>query len=250
MNVSLYQAAAAMEGNLRRQQMIAENLAAGSIPGFKKMDMSFSAMEPGLFEKGLNAASARQVRYLFPAFSAQTNFLQGAMRPTNVPTDLAIDGPAFFSAQGPNGTLYTRDGEFHVGATGELQTKEGYPVLGMGGPIRVDPQNTAAISISATGEVSQGGIARGRVQLVEFASLDQLRRVNNGYYTDPSQQARSADATGSSLRQGHLEFANTTPSREMSELMMTLRHFEANQRVIQMQDERMNRLIQELSNVN
>lgn len=239
-----------MEGNLRRQQMIAENMAAGSIPGFKKLDMSFSAMEPGLFEKGLNAASARQLRYSFPAFNAQTNFSQGGMRPTNVPTDMAIDGPAFFEVQGPNGNVYTRDGEFRTGPTGQLTTKEGYPVLGMGGPIQLDSQSSSSVSISPTGDVSQNGVARGRLRLVEFSSLDQLRRVNNGYYTDPNQQAQSADATRSSLRQGHLEFSNTTPSHEMSDLMMTLRHFEANQRVIQMQDERIGKMIQELSNVN
>lgn len=237
-----------MEGNLRRQQMIAENLAAGAIPGFKKLDMSFSAMEPGLFEKGLNAASAQQLRYSFPAFNSQTNFTQGGMRPTNVPTDVAIDGPAFFGVQGPNGTVYTRDGEFRTGPTGQLTTKEGYPVLGMGGPIQLDAQNATPISISSTGEVTQNGVARGRLQLMEFADLSQLRRINNGYYADSGNQAKPADATSSTLRQGHLEFSNTTPSHEMSDLMMTLRHFEANQRVIQMQDERLGRIIQELSN--
>src|SRR5207245_1130113 len=42
-NVSLYQAAAAMNANARWQEAISENLASSSIPGFKKQNLSFDA---------------------------------------------------------------------------------------------------------------------------------------------------------------------------------------------------------------
>jgi len=47
MNVSLSQAAAAMNANARWQEVIAENLAASFVPGARKQQVSFSAVEAG-----------------------------------------------------------------------------------------------------------------------------------------------------------------------------------------------------------
>jgi len=47
MNVSLYQAASAMTANSRWQDMISQNLAAGSIPGFKKQELPSPPSRPG-----------------------------------------------------------------------------------------------------------------------------------------------------------------------------------------------------------
>ncbi|SVE49051.1 uncharacterized protein METZ01_LOCUS501905, partial [marine metagenome] len=96
MNVSLYQAAAAMEGNLLRQQTIAENLAASSVPGYKKHDSSFASISASNFSNKLNQASKTQLQFLIPAFKQVTNFQQGTLNPTGVNTDIAIDGPGFF----------------------------------------------------------------------------------------------------------------------------------------------------------
>ena len=56
--------------------------------------------------------------------------------------------------------------------------------------------------------------------------------------------------TITSIRQGFLEGSNTTPIHEMGALMDTLRHFEANQKIMSMQDERLGEVIKELSNTN
>ena len=50
------------------------------------------------------------------------------------------------------------------------------------------------------------------------------------------------------LRQGFLEGANTLPVMEMGSLLTAMRTYEANQRIIQLQDERMARAISELGN--
>ena len=55
MNISLYQAASALNAMDRWQETIAENLASASVPGFKKQDFSFAALEAGLLpEAGAN----------------------------------------------------------------------------------------------------------------------------------------------------------------------------------------------------
>ena len=49
--MTLYQAAAAMDASARWQEAVAENLAEVSRPGFKKHDITFSAMMAGKMEK-------------------------------------------------------------------------------------------------------------------------------------------------------------------------------------------------------
>ena len=60
MNISLYQAASALEGNLKRQHVIAENLASSSVPGFKRHNMTFSAVDATMFDDQLKAADKTQ----------------------------------------------------------------------------------------------------------------------------------------------------------------------------------------------
>ena len=57
--------------------------------------------------------------------------------------DLALNGPGFFSVQGPNGPLYTRNGVFEPNAQGQLVTSDGLRVESVGNlPIAV-PLDTA-----------------------------------------------------------------------------------------------------------
>jgi flagellar hook-basal body protein len=99
MNVSLYQAAAAMNANSRWQELISDNLADSSVPGARKQDVSFAAIEAGMVpgQLGVNGE-----RFVMPAARPALNFQQGEINPTGVTTDFAIDGPGFFQVQLPN----------------------------------------------------------------------------------------------------------------------------------------------------
>ena len=59
MNVSLYQAASALQAMDRWQETIAENLASASVPGFKKQEVSFEAVQAGRHQL-TNAPTVRQ----------------------------------------------------------------------------------------------------------------------------------------------------------------------------------------------
>lgn len=246
MNVSLYQAAAAMNANSRWQEVIAENLASSSIPGSRKLDISFSGVPSGMASgvPGLNGGG-----YVMPSSTATVNFQQGSLRPTNLPTDLAIEGPGLFEVQLPNGThAFTRDGEMQLSAQGQLVTKQGYLVLGDGGPLQLDPANSSPISVSSTGELSQGGGLKGRIRLVEFTQPNQLKSIGNVCFLAVGPRSQPTPAQSSQLRQGFLEGANTSPTAEMASLITAMRMFEANQKVMQTQDERMGRVITDLGN--
>lgn len=235
MNVSLYQAASALNAMDRWQETIAENLAASSAPGFKKKEFSYAAIESALKTNGPTGPG--------------TNFAPGEIRITNVKTDVAIDGKGFFEVQMPDGSLaYTRDGEFHVDAQGQMVTKQGFKVMSDGGPIVLDLNNYTELSISASGEVSQGIDLKGRLRLVEFGNTNALKRLNGSYFAAPDPAANAGPATETSVRQGALESANLSSATEMSNLMTVMRIFEANQRMAQIQDERIGRTIAELGN--
>src|ERR1039458_5284838 len=161
-NVSLYQAGAALNANSRWQEIISENLASSSVPGYKKQQLSMEAVQAGLMPVGGFSAGNSPQMFVMPKATASTNFTGGEMKATGLPTDVAIEGKAFFEVQLPGGTTgYTRDGEFQVNSQGGLTTKEGYPVMGSGGPITLNPRDPTPMSISAGGDISQGAVSKG-----------------------------------------------------------------------------------------
>src|SRR5262249_49593381 len=185
--------------------------------GLKKQDFSFAAVQAGLHGAPAagNGGASRAV--LMASGQPSTNFQPGEFRVTNVKTDVAIDGKGFFEVQLPNGTTaYTRDGEFHLDAQGELVTKEGHRVLGESGPIVLDLNNHTEVSISATGEVSQGADLKGRLKLTEFGHPNLLTRISGGYFVADNPNADATPSTASTVRQGALEAANTSVVMEMA----------------------------------
>jgi len=66
MNVSLYQATAALNVGARWQDVIARNLAGSSIPGARKQEISFSAIPAG---KPPGIASLSGGNYVLPSAS-------------------------------------------------------------------------------------------------------------------------------------------------------------------------------------
>lgn len=247
MNVSLYQAAAGLNANARWQELIAENLASSSIPGFKKQELSFAAIQGGL----MPVPATGSQNYAMPRATPTTNFRQGELKPTRVNTDLALSGRGFFAVQLPNGeTAYTRDGELHIDPTGQLTTKQGYPVLSDGGPIQLDLNNHTEISVSATGEVSQGADLKGRLQITDFNEPNLLTPISNGCFIARHSSLQQTEATDTTVQQGFLESANTSSPAEMVKMITAMRMYEANQKVIQSQDERMGKAISELGRPN
>lgn len=247
MNVSLFQAAAAMNASSRWQELIAENLSASSIPGFKKQDISFSAIEAGLMA-ARGASGSQQAKFLLPRMEGYTNFGNGEMKLTGVKTDTAIDGPGLFEVQLPNGSMgYTRDGEFHVDAQGQLVTKSGMLVMGSSGTIQLDPKDPNPISIAPNGDISQGSARKGKLKVVEFNSPQLLTPLGGGLFGAMDTKLQSSDSTRASIRQGFLEAANTSSVTEMANMITAMRHFEANHKLVQLQDERMGKAISELA---
>ena len=125
--------------------------------------------------------------FSLPKPIASVNFSPGEVQYTGVSTDVAIEGSGFFAILLPDGRQgYTRDGQFHVDAQGQLVTKQGYPGLGMNGPVQFDLKLGSAsaenISISREKEISQGGEVRGRLRVVEWNNPALLSQAGGGLF--------------------------------------------------------------------
>lgn len=237
-----------MSANARWQEAVSENLASASIPGFKKQSLSFDAVQAGVMPQGTLGVPQH---FSLPRANLTTNFAQGELRATGISTDVAIEGRGFFEVQLANGaTAYTRDGEFQINSLGQLTTKQGSLVLGDTGPIQLDRNNASPVSISATGEVSQGTELKGRLKITDFDQPGLLTQVSGGFFMATDLNLLPIEVAQPSLRQGFLEAANTSPVTEMASMISMMRAFESNQRLVQIHDERMGRAISELGNPN
>lgn len=238
MNVSLYQAAAAMNAAARWQDVISENLAVGSTPGGRARGIAISSVQSN-------------PQFVIPAANTTVDFEQGDMRATGNPLDFALQGKGFFEVQLPNGSkAYTRDGEFHLNSQGQLTTKQGWLVMSESGTVQSDPGNPKSFTVAATGEISQGSEPKGKLKLVEFNDAQRLTQLSSGYFRADDPDLKPTSSTSTQVQQGSLEGSNISPTAQMASLIAAMRTFESNQKVVQMQDDRMGREITDLGNPN
>ena len=108
---------------------IANNLANQNTTGYKDTSVLFS----NLFYQNLGTTGAGdpiQIGSGTQISSMPSNFAQGSVTSTGVPTDVAIQGNGFFVVQSGGITSYTRAGDFSVDKNNFLVTSEGQQVLG------------------------------------------------------------------------------------------------------------------------
>jgi flagellar basal-body rod protein FlgG len=235
-----------LDANSRWQEVIADNLASSSVPGYKQQQLSQSAVQAGLMSA--NGAANLPQYFSISRSATSTNFNPGEMKYTGNGTDVAIEGNGFFEVKLPSGmTALTRDGEFEINSRGQLVTKESYPVMGTAGPIQLSRDHSGPISISSTGNVSQGTELRGRLKVTAVDQPQKLTNLTGGYFMARDHKIVTKPSTAN-LREGYLETSNTSTLMEMASMMTASRSFEANSHVIQIQDDRLNKTISELGN--
>ncbi|MDR2784844.1 MAG: flagellar basal-body rod protein FlgF [Treponema sp.] len=193
-----------------------------------------------------------------------TDFTQGAMKETQSDFDIALDGKGFFTIATLWGERYTRNGSFQLGKEGFLETKEGYPVLGENGPVKVKANNfqvdkDGRIWINAVYDNDDPNLMISRennlweqtelldtLKLVEFELDRYLQKQGSSLYrsTEFSGEARVMEGLERPrVVQGFVEAANVDPVVEMVQMIEVNRAYEANQKVIQTGDSMLGVLI-------
>ena len=226
MDSGYYAACSALKTQTAALEIAANNIANVSTTGYRGQIASFESQlvqsggqNPGDWDRLVNEHSVLN--------GARLDLGQGNLERTGNTLDLGIEGPGFFAVQTKAGTLYTRNGNFRVSASGQLVSAAGDPVLGASGPINVP---AGAVSISADGTVSVDGAVVGKLQITEFASATALQPAGTSYYSAPKGAAKPA--TASSLRQGVLESSNVSPVTAMVGLISAERQAEMIERAM------------------
>jgi flagellar basal-body rod protein FlgG len=213
---------------MRRLDMISNNLANVNTPGYKKDKMSFE----GLLAGSANPPAVPQGKTADPVLQKENVYIDYAAGPINQsgnPLDLALDGDGFFAVTTPEGTAYTRQGNFRTSADGTLVTMDGYPVQGVGGAaIRIQGSR---VEIDAKGGVLVDGAAAGALSVVDFEKPLTFTKIGSALFVPADPQAASRPGTAQ-VQQGHLEGSNVESISEMVQLIETNRYFEACSKVI------------------
>ena len=248
---ALYTAASGMNAQQANIDNVAHNLANVNTTGFKKSRVEFEDL---VYQQLKAAGSPTSQEAEAPigleaglgsrAVATARNFSAGNLRNTNEPFDLAIEGSGFLQVSLPGGeTGYTRAGNLHLNAQGQLVTAEGVMLQ----PAITIPPNATSVSISKDGIVSaavpgQPPQQLGTIELANFQNPAGLEARGGNIFAatpasgDPQTGVPGSDGMGT-LAQGFLEDSNVSVVEEMVNMILGQRAYEANSRVIRAADE-------------
>lgn len=136
MSIALYNAISGLNNFQKVLDVVGNNLANMSTPGYKRSSVAFkelfsqtmnTATGPG---GGLGGINPVQFGLGSAIGSINTHYTQGMLQPTGRPTDLAVSGNGFFIIGKGNDLFYTRNGNFAIDVDGRLVNDMGYTVKG------------------------------------------------------------------------------------------------------------------------
>jgi len=278
----LYTGASGMKAQMHRMDALSNNLANVDVTGYKR-DLSVSKAFPQMLIRRTNDNGV----YKFPFGSSEvapvvgkvgtgveynesfTVFEQGAMKQSDNPFDLALNGSGFFSIETATGERYTRNGSFHLSTEGLLVTKRGEPVLGQNGLIQIKKNNFV---VDKQGNVYQNASFSGdpdrlvsieenewenlelvdTLKVVDFERPRFLKKEGDSLWKTTAEAGRMVEAdlgSETKIEQGFLEASNVNPVTEMVRMIEVNRAYEANQKSITTQDELSGRLINDVMKV-
>ena len=233
----IYTAMTGASQTLNRQAAVAHNLANVSTPGYRAEEHRLRAVQvqSNATQKGL------PTRAFVVDASTHTDFATGPMIYTGRAYDMAVQGPGWIAVQAADGSeAYTRNGNFELTVNGVLQTRNGLPVQGDGGPISIPPEVKVTVgtdgTISVVPESGAQNIVNvvGRVKLVNPPEADLVRgedglfRLRDGGTAPVDERARIAA--------GYTEGSNVNAAEQMVTMISLARQFEMQMKVLSSAD--------------
>lgn len=233
-----------MQAQWQRHDVLANNLANLSTPGFKKDDLAVIPGAPNAMAPG---AMGRNILPLGDMAMVQwTDYSQGPLQETGRRLDVALNGPGFFVVQTPNGPRYTRAGALGVTREGTLVTATGFQVLGERGPITI---RSDRVAITGRGEVTEDGRPIDTLRVVDFPKPYQLLKEGNGLFVPADAAISPQPAREYEVVAGSLEGSNVNSVETMVNMIELLRKYEAAQRAIQAVEEANRQATQDIGRV-
>jgi flagellar basal-body rod protein FlgF len=223
--------------NSRRLEIISNNIANVSTPGFKVSRPVFNALT------GEDSRTKQQLENTYVSmYDAYLNFAPAPLLETGSNLDFAIEGEGFFVVSTKDGPMYTRNGKFTINQDKKLVTAEGFPVLGKGGEINIDGKE---INVENDGSVFVDKSFVDVIKVVDFEDKKYIRNYGKNLFINTNVANAEITPENSTIRQGYQEGSNVDIMREMIELIHTVRAYEAYKKV----DESLNDILGKLMEV-
>ena len=224
MDKLVYTAASGLRSHMAAQAAIANNMANASTIGFKAEKLRFDEMD--IIGQGFDTRKVASEEVM----DADRN--PGALTQTGRNLDVAVAGDAWLAVQGADGEeAYTRRGDLQIAASGVLETGDGFPVVGSGGPITVPPADKVQIaedgSISILPQGSEPGAAMQVIDKLKLVStqgsntvkgLDNLLHVKGG--------GALPDDLDAKVQTGALEGSNVNMTQALVDMIENQRSYE------------------------
>jgi flagellar basal-body rod protein FlgF len=226
----IYTAMTGAKHTLGQQGAVAHNIANATSTGFRTEMHKMRAVE-------IQTDALRSRAFTVDA-SVATDFTPGPLQHTGRAYDVAVEGKGWLAVQMADGSeAYTRNGSLEVSANGVLQTRDGRPVLGDGGPLTIPPDNEVVVGKDGTISALQtGGLGNvvnvvGRLKLVNPPEQD-LVRGDDGFFRQRNGAPAPVDENVQ-VAGGFLEGSNVNVVEQMVTMISLARQFEMQTRMMQ-----------------
>lgn len=255
----MYTAASGMIAQQRRQDMLTNNLANASTPGHKADQASLRTF-PRMLIANLSQAYETSSNDLATGVYLQEtipNFFQGSLLETGNDTDVALidgnlpeNGTLMFAVQTGEGLRYTRNGNFTLDNEGRLVTRQGMPVLDVNGnQIFLQSENFQMLT---DGTILDNNVQVAQLNVVFVENANNLVKEGNGLFRHEGAAPESAVGMPEvtyQLQQGFVERSNVDLQQTMTEMLNTYRTFEANQKVLQVYDQSLDKAVNQVGRI-
>jgi flagellar basal-body rod protein FlgG len=237
-----------------KQDVIANNLANASTVGFRKEGLIISSFTDildrevgGMEQTSSEVMSGHQLQTNSDIrHRSATHLSQGALKETGSSFDLALDdnGQGMFTIKTARGIEFTRAGKFRLNNEGFLVTPDGSKLMGHNGPIKATGNE---FKVSDDGVVSVDGKQVDRILVSVFEDPNDMKRAGSTAFHAGTPKVRAS--SDFRIKQGFLEMSNVNALKEMVGLMQVMRNFEANQKALSANDQRLQKAVSELGRV-
>ena len=241
-------------------EMIANNLANLNTTGFKGDRVTFTLLEaepeknyqnplpPANYKVGMEQLlwlKGNEMAYVGVA-DVQRDMQQGPSIQTHNELDLMIEGDGMFQVQTEDGPRYTRNGSFTLSPDGVLTTQSGHPVMGEKGDIVL---RSGAFQVNDQGEIYQDKKLVDRLALYRVDGQADLEREGMNYYYYGGTDEGLKRVTQVNVRQGYLEGSNVNAIKDLTNMIIAHRSYEAYQKAVSNFDKMMDKSSNQLGNV-
>ncbi|MDD4693597.1 MAG: flagellar hook-basal body complex protein [Firmicutes bacterium] len=242
----LYIAASGMIADEIRHSVVSNNLANANTSGYKKdvvIGQTFSEVLISCQYKDRKAPVGR-LPLGAGVIDISTKTTPGMIENTGGILDLALDGDGFFVLETAQGERISRQGNFQLDREGYLQTLNGDRILGLNGPIRLDPSSFASeIKVKSDGSIYQGDLFVDRLSIVDYDSSLLIKEGNSRFTVREGAFPAQSEA---GVIQGALERSNVNVIEEMVNMITLMRTYETEQKLVQAHNETLDKLINDL----